>query len=176
MELFFGAFRLTRPSLPDFDLSSYPRSRLFALCMATGLVTDYAALIERRRFGSFSLSRKNQVYARKLLALNPPVDDAYLTFGTVEYVVGSLPFFLRWLVHMDQISGSKQKALEDLDRVAHHGKYYGPLARMMMAIIHLREKQPRQAAPLLEGLVAEYPENPLFRKEMLRTRAALGMK
>jgi hypothetical protein len=146
---------------------------LFALCMETGLVTDYAALIERRRFGSFSLSKRNQVYARKLLALNPPVEDAYLTFGTVEYVVGSLPFFLRWFVRMDQIDGSKQKAVEDLELVVRRGKYYGPLARMMLAVIHLREKRLRPAETLLEGLAAEFPENPLFRKELLRIRALL---
>jgi len=149
----------SRPEDPD---------ALFALCMATGLETDYAALIERRRFGSFSLSRRNQVYARKLLALNPPVDDAYMTFGTVEYIVGSLPFFLRWLVRLDQIGGSKQKGIEELELVARRGRYYGPLARMMLAVIHVREQRPAQAEALLAGLVSEFPENPLFRKELAR--------
>jgi hypothetical protein len=141
---------------------------LFALSMATGLETDYAALVERRRFGSFSLSKRNQVYARKLLALNPPVDDAYMTFGTVEYVVGSLPFYLRWLVRLAQIGGSKEKAIEDLELVARRGRYYGPLARMTLAVIHVREKRPDKAEVLLAGLVSDFPENPLFRKELLR--------
>jgi hypothetical protein len=158
--------------LANGTLSSKPNDRdaLFALCMATGLETDYAALVERRRFGSFSLSKQNQVYARKLLALDPPVYDAYLTFGTVEYVVGSLPFFLRWFVHMEQIRGSKEAAMEDLERAAKRGKYYGPLARMMMAVIHIREKRPRQAEALLNGLALEFPENPLFRRELGRLR------
>ena len=141
---------------------------LFALSMATGLETDYAALVERRRFGSFSLSKRNQIYARKLLALNPPVDDAYMTFGTVEYVVGSLPFYLRWLVRLAQIGGSKEKAIEDLELVARRGRYYGPLARMTLAVIHVREKRPDKAEVLLAGLVSDFPENPLFRKELLR--------
>ena len=148
-----------RPNDPD---------ALFALCMATGLETDYAALVERRRFGSFSLSRKNQVYARRLLALDPPVADAYMTFGTVEYVVGSLPFFLRWLVRFDQISGSKQKGIEELELVARRGRYYGPLARMMLGVIYIREKRPEKAEELLLGLAAEFPRNPLFRKELVR--------
>jgi hypothetical protein len=148
-----------RPDDPD---------ALFALCMATGLETDYAALVERRRFGSFSLSRRNQIYARKLLALNPPVADAYMTFGTVEYVIGSLPFFLRWFIRFDQVSGSKQKGIEDLELVAARGRYYGPLARMMLGVIYVREKRPEKAEALLSGLIAEFPRNPLFRKEMLR--------
>jgi hypothetical protein len=158
--------------LANARLASRPddRDALFALCMATGLETDYAALIERRRFGSFSLSRRNQVYARKLLALNPPVDDAYMTFGTVEYVVGSLPFFVRWFVHLDQVTGSKQKGIEELELVARRGRYYGPLARMMLAVIHIREKRPDKAEQLLAGLAAQFPENPLFGKELLRVR------
>jgi hypothetical protein len=152
------------------------RNALFAMCMATGLETDYAALIERRRFGSFALSRRAQVYARKLLSLNPPVEDAYLTFGTVEYVVGSLPFFLRWFIHFDQVSGSKQRGVAELEAVASRGRYYGPLARMMLAIIHIREKRPAKAEELLAGLVAQYPENPLFRKELARVRRMEHMK
>jgi hypothetical protein len=161
--------------LADAQLASRPDDpgALFALSMATGLETDYAALIERRRFGSFALSKKNQAYARKLLALNPPVYDAYMTFGTVEYVVGSLPLVLRWLVRLAQISGSKEKAIEDLELVARRGRYYGPLARMTLAVIHVREKRPDKAEVLLEGLVSEFPENPLFRKELSRvTRLA----
>ena len=142
------------------------RDALFAMCVTSGLTTDYAVLIERRRFGSLSLSKRNQVYARQLLALNPPIYDAYITTGTVEYIVGSLPFFLRWLVRFDQIKGSKEKAAEQLDLVARKGKYYGPLARIMLAVIHTREKRPAEAEKLLAGLVSDYPENPLFRKEL----------
>ncbi len=156
--------------LAGVRLASHPDDpgALFALSMATGLETDYAALVEWRRFGGFSLSKRNQVYARKLLALNPPVDDAYMTFGTVEYVVGSLPFYLRWLVRLAQIGGSKEKAIEDLELVARGGRYYGPLARMTLAVIHVREKRPDKAEVLLAGLVSDFPENPLFRKELLR--------
>ena len=155
--------RLSNPILankPD------DRNALLAMCMVTGLVTDYASLIERRRFGSVSLSRRSQVYAKKLLALNPPVYDAYLTFGSVEYVVGCIPFFLRWLVHFDGVKGSKEKAAEELQLVAEKGTYYGPFARVLMSVIHTREKRPAEAAKLLAGLVSEYPENPLFRKEL----------
>ena len=151
-------------------LAAQPDDRNALFAMATGLETDYAALIERRRFGSFALSRRAQVYAHKLLSLNPPVEDAYLTFGTVEYVVGSLPFFLRWFIHFDNVSGSKQRGVAELEAVASRGRYYGPLARMMLAIIHIREKRPAKAEELLAGLVAQYPENPLFRKELARVR------
>lgn len=141
---------------------------LLALCMTTGLVTDYAALVEKRRFGSFSLAKKSHVWAKKLLELNPPVVDAYMTFGTAEYIVGSLPFFVRWFVHMDSVEGSKTKGIAELTLVVQKGKYYGPFARMLLAVIALREKRPEDAERLLAGLAREYPDNLLLRKELAR--------
>jgi len=146
---------------------------LLALCMTTGLVTDYAALVEKRRFGSFALAKKSHIWAKKLLMLNPPMVDAYMTFGTAEYIVGSLPFFLRWFVHMDSVEGSKTKGIEELNLVAEKGRYCGPFARMLLAVIALREKHPEEAERLLAGLNRDYPENPLIRLELARVNHTL---
>jgi hypothetical protein len=145
---------------------------LLALCMTTGLVADYAALIEKRRFGSFALAKKSHIWAKKLLDLKPPVVDAYMTFGTAEYIVGSLPFFFRWFVHLDSVEGSKKKGIDELELVAKQGKYYGPFARMLLSVIAMREKRPWDAESLLAGLASEYPQNPLIREELLRARKA----
>jgi len=143
---------------------------LLALCMTSGLVTDYAALIEKRRFGSFALAKKSHVWAKKLLDLKPPVVDAYMTFGTAEYIVGSLPFFFRWFVHMDNVEGNKKKGIDELELVAKQAKYSGPFARMLLAVIAMREKRPRDAETLLSALATDYPENPLIRNELARAR------
>jgi hypothetical protein len=151
-------------------LSAQPgdREATFALCIAAGLVTDYAALVERRRFGSFILARQTQAYVRQLVALKPPVYDAYLSTGTAEYVVGSLPFYLRWFVRIDNVEGSKEKGMETLQLVADRGRYYGPFARIVLAAIDMREKRFAEAERLLAGVSAEYPENPLLRQELQR--------
>jgi hypothetical protein len=141
---------------------------LFVMCMTAGLTMDYGALVERRRLGTYSLAKNTHFYARKLLACDPPVYDAYMTFGTLEYVVGSLPFFIRWFVQFDQVKGSKQKALEELQLVAARGRYFGPLARVMMAVIHVRGKRPAAAEKILAVLASDFPENALFRKELAR--------
>jgi hypothetical protein len=151
----------TKPDDPD---------ALLALCMTTGLVTDYAALIEKRRFGSFTLAKKSHIWAKKLLELKPPVTDAYMTFGTAEYIVGSLPFFVRWFVHLDSVEGNKKKGIDELELVAKQGKYYGPFARMLLSVIAMRERRPWDAETLLAGLAGEYPQNPLIQKELARAR------
>jgi hypothetical protein len=141
---------------------------MFALCTAAGTETDYMGLIEKRYFRTYSLSKESQLYARKLLAMNPPFYDAYLTLGTVEYVVGSLNFFFRLFIRFDQIEGSKQKAIEDLKEVVQHGRYFPPFAKTLLSAIYLREKQPQQALALMKELERDFPENPLVKKEIKR--------
>ncbi|MGB7761087.1 MAG: hypothetical protein WBL61_14730 [Bryobacteraceae bacterium] len=150
--------------------ASEDRDAMLAMCMATGVETDYTILIEKSYFRSFSLSKQSQMYAHKLLALNPPVYDAHLTLGMVEYVVGSMNFFFRLFVHFDGIQGSRQQGAEHLKLVAERGRYYPPLARILLSVIYLRDKRPEAALPLLTGLAREYPENPLLQREAARAR------
>jgi len=149
------------------------RDAMFAMCMATGIETDYTILVEKKYIRSFSLSKQSQLYARKLLALDPPVYDAYLTLGSVEYVVGSMNFFFRLFVHFDQVKGSKQQGIENLKQVVTHGRYYPPFAKILLSVIYLRENQPKLAQPLLAELERQYPENPLLHTEVARVNRLL---
>jgi hypothetical protein len=147
---------------------------MFALCTAAGTETDYVGLIEKKYFKTYSLSRESQLYARKLLAMNPPFYDAYLTLGTVEYVVGSLNFFFRLFIRFDQIEGSKRKGIENLEKVVAGGRYFPPFAKTLLAAIYLREKQPQKALTLMRELERDFPENPLIQKEIKRALAEIS--
>ena len=99
------------------------RDALFAMCMTSGVTADYTGLVERRQWKGLTMSRETNTYAEKLLALKPPFYDAYYTVGALEYVVGSLPFFIRWFVHFDRIDGDRRKGIEALKLVARNGRY-----------------------------------------------------
>jgi hypothetical protein len=144
---------------------------LFTLCMVSGVETDYAALVEKRQFGSLYYARQSQKYATRLLNQDPSSYDAYLTSGVSEYLLGSLPFFLRWFIHFDRVQGSKQKAIENLELVSRSGHYLRPFAKILLAIIYMREKQPRKSEAMLREYLREYPENPLVRRELARIDA-----
>lgn len=139
---------------------------LFAMCITSGVQTDYTALIEKRQIGSLSLVKKGATYAQRLLKINPNFYDAYLTTGMTEYVIGSLPFFVRWFVKVDNINGSKEQGMKTVELVALKGHYLKPFAKILLAVANLREKKPRVAEQILAELVLEYPENPLFKKEL----------
>jgi hypothetical protein len=149
------------------------RSALFALCVAQGVSTDYTALVEKRQFSSLSPARRSNNYAQRLLRLDPTFYDAYLTAGISEYMVGSLPFFIRWFVRFDNVSGSKDRGVKNLQLVAREGRFFKPFAKILLGIIALREKRPREAQKLLVELTHDYPDNPLFRKELVKLTAKI---
>jgi len=142
------------------------RDALLALCMAAGVVTDYAALVERRQWAALQLARQTHAYAMKLLALNPPDYDAYHNLGMMEYVMGSVTFIVRWFIRFEQIEGNKQKGVQNLYLVVQYGRYYKPFAKILLSVIYLREKKPQEAEKLLAELARDFPENPLFRLEL----------
>ena len=144
------------------------KNALFALTIAGGVTADYMALVDKRQFGSLTPSKLSNNYAQRLLKLDPKFYDAYLTAGFSEYVVGSLPFFVRWFVHWDSVNGSKEQGKRNLELAAREGHYFKAFARILLAIIDLREKRPAESKALLMELARDYPENPLFKKELAK--------
>jgi hypothetical protein len=141
------------------------REALFAQCMASGLETEYTIIVEKKYLRSFNLSKENQAYARKLLSLNPPFYDAYVTLGSAEYVVANLNFFFRLFARFDNIKGSRQIAIENLRLAIDHGRYYQPYAKILLTVVYLREKRVNDALMIMRELERDFPENPLFKKE-----------
>jgi len=150
------------------------RSALFAMAIAQGVATDYMAFVEKHQFLSLSPAKRSNSYAQQLLKLDPKFYDAYLTAGLSEYMVGSLPFFIRWFVRFENVSGSKERGVANLELVAREGHYFKAFAQILLGIIDLREKKPREARKRLLELERDYPQNPLFRKEVAKLNARLG--
>ena len=168
-ELFLRALTDAQ-SRADAALAKNPQDRqaLFTMSIVEGVTTDYMAFVEKHQIASLAPAKRSNSYAQQLLKLNPPCVDAYITAGISEYMVGSLPFFVRWFVRFDNVQGSKQQGVKNLELVERDGHYFKPFAKILLAIIDLREKRPGETEKLLESLARDYPANPLFRKELAR--------
>jgi hypothetical protein len=163
-------------SRADAALVKDPKDKtaLFAMCITQGVATDYMALVEKHQIMSLSPAKKSNDYAQRLLRLDPKFYDAYLAAGFSEYLVGSLPFFIKWFVHFDNVSGNKQAGIHNLQLVATEGHYLKPFAKILLGIAALREKRPHDAQKLLTELSENYPRNPLFRKELEKLNEKYG--
>ncbi len=156
-------------------LNPNDKQAIFAMCIAEGVTTDYMAFVEKKQISSLSVAKRSNGFAQHLLQIDPKFYDAYLTAGITEYMLGSLPFFLKWFIHFDNVDGSKQKGLDRLQLVSREGHYFRPFSKILLSIIALREKRPKDAHQLLTELAFDYPQNKLFRKELNKLNAKMGI-
>ena len=145
---------------------------LFAMTLSLGMQADYASLIDRHQLDSLKMIREADSYAKRLLAIAPEGADAYLTLGAANYIIGSLPAFKRFLLGFAGIHGDKKLGIQQLGIAADRGHYLKPFAKILLALVALREKKPEVARVQLKELVAEYPENPLFASELAKLKVS----
>jgi hypothetical protein len=143
---------------------------LFALTLIGGMQADDFFLIQKRQLDSMRSLRETQRYARILLAVAPDTDDAYLALGVANYVIGCLPVYKRAVLWMGGVHGDKELGMQQVARAAasENARYLRPFARLMLALAALREKDPDLARLQLQALTVEFPENPLFAKELAK--------
>jgi hypothetical protein len=140
----------------------------FALSTAAGIESDYLFFVEKKRLASLKLHKESHNYCRKLLEVDPDYPDAYLTSGFYEYLVGDLPFFLRWFIRFDGVEGDKEKGIERLRFVSENARYSAGFAKVLLAAVYLRERRPADSVNMLSELSRDYPRNPLFPREIQR--------
>lgn len=147
------------------------RNALLAMCIVAGVQRDYLALVEHKLRDSYSFIRESNVYAKRLLKADPTAYDAYLTKGFTEYLVANLPFYLRWMMSLDEVTGTREQGLSDLQIAADSGQYLKPFAQLLLAMFYLREKREDKTEELLAQLTEQYPSNKTFRAEFDKLRA-----
>jgi hypothetical protein len=147
------------------------KNALLAMCIVAGVQRDYLALVEHKLRESYSFIRESNVYAKRLLKSDPTAYDAYLTKGFTEYLVANLPFYLRWMMSLDEVTGTREQGLNDLQIAAESGQYLKPFAQLLLAMFYLREKRDDKTEELLAQLTEQYPSNKTFRAEFDKLHA-----
>jgi hypothetical protein len=152
------------------QLSENPRdaNALFSLAIATGLEADFEIILGKRPMRSLSLIKESEGYARRLLELQPHNADAWLSLGATNYIIGSLPAYKRLFLWFGRTHGNKRLGMEQLQTAVDKGHYLKPLAAIFLALAAIREKQDDLARRLLRDLVAQFPENRLYQRELDR--------
>jgi len=145
---------------------------LFAMTLSLGMEADYASLIDKHQLDSLKKIREADKYSKKLLAIAPDAADAYLGLGTANYFIGSLPGPKRFFLGFVGIHGDKQTGIQQIEIAADRGRYLRPFAKIILALAALREKKTEVARIQLTELVAEFPENPLFFRELAKLEAS----
>jgi hypothetical protein len=158
--------RVQKISTARLHAHANDETALLALAMTTGMRADYASIIEKKQYECLGLLKDADLFAARVLAINPNRADANVPIGTAQYVIGCLPTYKRFILWFDGIHGDRAAGMERLRVTAEKGQYLRPYGKLVLALAALREKQNDLARNELQQLVAEFPGNPLFAREL----------
>ncbi len=156
--------------LADAVLAKNPKDArsLFAKTLAYGLHADYESLIARHDLKGFEYTKAGSQYAHELLQVDPHAYDAYLAVGMENYILGLKPAPVRWLLTMAGGETNKDLGEKDLELTAADGHYLRPLAKLLLAVAAMRDKDKPKARQLLSSLAQEFPNNPLYAQQLAK--------
>jgi tetratricopeptide (TPR) repeat protein len=149
---------------------------LAALSVAHGLRSNYLFLVEKSWVEALREATAARKANERIRELDPKDVDAKLVYGLNEYVVASLPFYMRALGFLGGFHGDRTDGIQQLELVAKQGQRNRYDAQVLLAAIYRRERDPSKAIPLLKELAARFPRNHLFRLEEVQMYSDAGDK
>jgi tetratricopeptide (TPR) repeat protein len=149
---------------------------LYTLAVAHGLRANYLFLVEHSWMDALREATAARKADQRLLRLDPGFVDGQLILGLNEYVVGSLPFYVRAMGFIGGFHGDKEAGIRHLQNVAKFGTINRYDAKILLAVIYRREHRPAKAIPILQELAGDFPRNYLFRFEQVQMYSDLGDK
>jgi len=133
-----------------------------------GLESNYLSMIEKRNLEALHYAKEGGLLAEKLLAVSPDCYDAYLAVGVENYLLGLRPAPERWMLRLYGAQTDKDRGIRTLELTAEKGHYLLPFAQLLLAVAALRDNDTNRAKELLRNLAREFPNNPLYQKELAR--------
>jgi tetratricopeptide (TPR) repeat protein len=147
---------------------------LYFLGAVYGVLAGYEASAGRKFMSALRNGSRCRELHQRAVKFRPDAYDTYLSIGLYDYVVGSLPGFVRFMVGFIGIHGNKEQGVRELRMAAEKGLYNQDDAAVMLLAVYQREGKPQEALPILEKLSAKYQRNYLIRLEMASTLNRLG--
>jgi len=165
-------------TLTDARLKANPNDvpALYAQGVSYGLEANYHFLVRKAYVDALrdaTASRKAHV---RVTELDPNFTDARLVQGIYDYVLGSLSRAWRTLGFFAGFHGDRERGIETVKLVARNGRFNRVDAEILLCAAYRRERRPKEAVPLLTGLIQRFPRNFLLRLELVQMYGDLGEK
>jgi tetratricopeptide (TPR) repeat protein len=134
----------------------------YFLATSYGLRSSFAITIDHSLREAFSNGNRAYASTKKLIQENPAYYDAYLTVGIYEYIVGSIPWYWKWMIFVIGARGNKQDGMEHLKLAAEAGQYIKNEAQLVLMVLYVREHRFAEALEIARRLNERYPRSFLF--------------
>ena len=136
---------------------------LYAKGIAHATLASFEASAKRSYLSAGRKAKAARDLHQQVLSMDPAFNDAQLSVGAFNYVVGVVPGFLQFLLRPIGIrSAGKDLGIQQLEIAATRGKLVSTDAQMMLIIVYNREKRYDEALKLVKALHVRYPRNFIF--------------
>ena len=144
--------------------------------VAYGLRSNYNFLIEKAWMDALGDATKSRKMHSRVVQMNHGHIDARMIPAMHEYVVGSLPWYIKMVGFLAGFRGDKELGIKELELVASRGGDNLHNARVLLCAVYRRERRPADAVPVLKVLIDDFPRNHLFRLELVQMYSDLEKK
>jgi tetratricopeptide (TPR) repeat protein len=142
------------------------KNALFARGYARGFHAVFITLVDH----AFAAAARQGYQARNdseaVLRIDPQYADADMAIGIQQFAVASLPRFLRMMVGMMGVGGSRQRGLALLEEAAAHGVVTSVESRTILSLFLRHDGRYAEALQVERGLALQFPHNYLFQLEV----------
>jgi tetratricopeptide (TPR) repeat protein len=165
-------------SLADARLKANPNDvpALYAQGVTYGIEANYYFLVRKAYMDALRDATASRKAHARVTELDPNFTDARLVQGIYDYVLGSLSKAWRVLGFFGGFRGDRERGIETVKLVARNGRFNRIDAEILLCAAYRRERRPKDAVPLLTGLIERFPRNFLLRLELVQMYGDLGEK
>lgn len=149
---------------------------MYALGVAHGLRGNCGFLIRKTYMDALRDATQSRKLCQRVVELDPKNIDARIVLGAHDYIVGSLPAYIRFVGFLTGYAGDKESGIRTLRMVADKGTNNKIDAAILLGVVYRRERRPLEAIPILLDLVQRYPRNHLYRLEQVQFYSDAGDK
>jgi tetratricopeptide (TPR) repeat protein len=147
---------------------------LYFLGASYGIQASFYITIDHSLRKAFSSGNKAYDYDHQILKLAPDYYDSYMTVGLYEYIVGSIPWYLKWLAAIAGYHGTKEEGFRDVDLAATKGEYVRTDAKVMQMVLRMFEGESKGALRNAQELHRDFPRNYIFQINIAQILEKLG--
>ncbi|QHS53664.1 hypothetical protein GWR55_04475 [Edaphobacter sp. 12200R-103] len=153
--------------LADQQLKTNPNdaNAYFARGYARGMHAAFITLVDHSFISAAHQGLSSRSDSEDALRIDPDYADAKMAVGIQQFAVASLPRFLRIMLGVTGVTGSKEKGLNLLRDCAAHGIVNPVECRTALSLFLRHDGRYPEALAVERGLAQEYPHDYLFRLE-----------
>jgi len=155
-------------NLCDQRIKANPNDKnaYFARGFAKGMHSAFLTLADHSFVAAARQGWSARNDSEQALKLHPEYADAKMAVGIQQFAVASLPRFVRILVGIAGVGGSKEKGLDLLRQSAAHGVVTSVESKTALSLFLRHDARYSEAITVQQELAKQYPRDFLFRLEV----------